>query len=303
MRKPRPLFVFAITGDSQVPRLNQSLRFLKPFTQNDIVVVACRCRSVIHHDQVLRQTMSENLDDHRASILLKTDLYRVIGSPSRPCCYLDSDVVAVDGGVDRIFHQRTGVVTFAADHVRLRRFSRYAVHCPCVRGDCDHLREAIRQKFGVEVTDPDWQHWNGGVFLFDGESSDFLATWHAYTRAIFEDSYWKTRDQGTLIATVWKHNMQMQALLNSEFNHIVDANRAIRAPNTMTGPPAAWEADTSYSLDHTPGLPRPCFLHFINGGIGTTGWKNWDDAVARLSAGPCTADKRVAKIGSSGSEV
>ena len=32
-------------------------------------------------------------------------------------------------------------------------------------GPCDHLREAIAEDFGIAISDPDWQHWNGGVFL------------------------------------------------------------------------------------------------------------------------------------------
>ena len=140
----------------------------------------------------------ERFDNHQASILMKTGLHRIVGDTERICCYLDSDVVAVNSGVDRIFQRKRGPVTFAADHTRLPMFSRYAVRCSCVRGSCDHLRQAIGSKFGVDVFDPEWQHWNGGVFLFDSGSMDFLDTWHTYTRAIFDDPGWKTRDQGTL---------------------------------------------------------------------------------------------------------
>jgi hypothetical protein len=48
----------------------------------------------------------------------------------------------------------------------------------------------------------DWQHWNGGVFLFDDSSVEFLSSWHEKTvMRIFDLPNWKTRDQGTLIAT------------------------------------------------------------------------------------------------------
>ena len=101
---------------------------------------------------------------------------------------------------------------------------------------CDHLTQYISQKFKVTVAEKDWQHWNGGVFLFDDDSYNFLETWHQYTLQIFQDPKWKTRDQGTLIATVWKFGLQNQPVLNPTWNCLADhfnQNLALSADKQM----------------------------------------------------------------------
>ena len=99
---------------------------------------------------------------------------------------------------------------------------RYSNGQPVFLPPCDHLREQIRKKFGTDITNPNWQHWNGGVFLFDAQSTSFLDTWHQKTMAIFEDPEWKTRDQGTLIATVWELGLQDHPTLPIAFNFLAD---------------------------------------------------------------------------------
>ncbi len=91
-----------------------------------------------------------------------------------------------------------------------------------IANTCDHLPSAIQRKFGVAVTDTNWQHWNGGVFLFNDSSGDFLTAWHQNTMSIFKDSEWKTRDQGTLIATAWQFGLQEHPVLNSQWNLLLD---------------------------------------------------------------------------------
>jgi hypothetical protein len=90
------------------------------------------------------------------------------------------------------------------------------------RDRCNHLAEGIYEKFGIQITEPDWQHWNGGVFLFSTESAELMDTWHQLTLAIFKDEKWKTRDQGTLIATVWKLGLQNHTTLDNQWNLILD---------------------------------------------------------------------------------
>lgn len=90
------------------------------------------------------------------------------------------------------------------------------------RNDCYHLPEAIKNKFGVTVSNPQFQHWNGGVFLFDDQSHEFLETWLHSTLEIFNEPYWKTRDQGTLIKTVWEFGLQNHPTLNKKWNLIAD---------------------------------------------------------------------------------
>ena len=92
------------------------------------------------------------------------------------------------------------------------------------RVECDHLALQIQQKFGIAVKEKDFQHWNGGVFLFDDSSYDFLETWHQLTMEIFKDPAWKTRDQGTLIATVWKFHLQNHPTLDKKWNLLADYN-------------------------------------------------------------------------------
>ncbi len=87
---------------------------------------------------------------------------------------------------------------------------------------CVHLKENIHLKFGTSITNPCFQHWNGGVFLFNDLSHEFLSNWFNYTMEIFKDSAWKTRDQGTLIATVWKFGLENHPTLDKKWNLIAD---------------------------------------------------------------------------------
>ena len=87
---------------------------------------------------------------------------------------------------------------------------------------CTHLHEKITEKFGLTIPGTDWQHWNGGVFLFDRNSADFMDEWHRKTMEIFADNEWKVRDQGTLIATVVSRNLTRHPTLPEEYNFIAD---------------------------------------------------------------------------------
>jgi hypothetical protein len=87
---------------------------------------------------------------------------------------------------------------------------------------CQHLNNAIAQKFSIDFIPYNWQHWNGGVFLFDESSYSFMEFWHNASLAIMEDDAWKVRDQGTLAATVWHFGLQNHATLAPRFNRIID---------------------------------------------------------------------------------
>lgn len=89
---------------------------------------------------------------------------------------------------------------------------------------CNHLKEKIYQAFGIAIQDGTWQHWNGGVFLFNDSSHPFLEAWHTKTMHIFGLSDWKTRDQGTLIATVWEFGLQDHPVLDKRWNFLADYN-------------------------------------------------------------------------------
>jgi glycosyltransferase involved in cell wall biosynthesis len=281
-------FVFVVCGNRHVNRFNTALKFLKYFSRCDIIVVG-RPSLKLDGARVVTAKVPDNLDDHHASIFLKTSLHKILPKEHRKFCYLDSDVIAVNSGVDTIFDRALKPVSFAADHCNLRQFGRDAVNCRCEKSDCAHLHRAIRKKFGVKITESTWRHWNGGVFVFDENSTGFMELWHEQTLAIFADPYWKARDQGTLAATVWKLGLQNHPVLPGDFNFVVDLFKSTPHPKRAAAKAGELPPDESYSLRADGGQkPRPSFLHFINDGVGKRGWKNWDEVELLLKKNPRT---------------
>ncbi|MBP9689197.1 MAG: hypothetical protein KBE91_06265 [Bacteroidia bacterium] len=88
--------------------------------------------------------------------------------------------------------------------------------------ECNHLVENIKSTFDINIIDKNWQHWNGGVFLFNDLSHKFLDAWHNKTMHIFNLPEWKTRDQGTLITTAWEFGLQNHPTLSKKWNFIAD---------------------------------------------------------------------------------
>jgi hypothetical protein len=219
------------------------------------------------------------LTDREGSIFLKTSLPRLIATSST-ACYLDSDQIAVSADVDDVFSLFRPPVTFAADHQTIDRFSRNAVRCGCPGPPCDHLRRGILEAFDVAVTDSTWRHWNGGLFLFTAESIEFARLWHDYTLLALDDPYWEVRDQGTLVAAAWRAGLASHETIPRRFNRVVDRFRGHHEAHRAGLSLEDYPVDTSYELD---GADSPAFLHFINGGAGVRGWKNWDDAAALLA--------------------
>jgi hypothetical protein len=132
--------------------------------------------------------------------------------------------------------------------------------------ESDALRERIAEKFGVQVSEPDWQHWNGGVFLFDETSVPFLETWNTWTQAIFDDPAWKTRDQGTLIASVWAHGLQDHPTLPLEFNFLADYHH----------PTMRYLGQLRFQLQPEKPPIAPCLLHIYHH-WGDDRWAVWRD--------------------------
>jgi len=93
---------------------------------------------------------------------------------------------------------------------------------PVFKDSCTHLPQLIEKKFSITIDNVNWQHWNGGVFVFHTGNNRFMQTWHELTMQIFDDPEWKTRDQGTLVATVWKLGLQNHPTLEREWNLIID---------------------------------------------------------------------------------
>jgi hypothetical protein len=132
---------------------------------------------------------------------------------------------------------------------------------------CNHLVEQIRRQFGIRVKDAAWQHWNGGVFVFDASSHPFLDAWHRKTMDIFADPAWRTRDQGTLVATAWEFGLQDSRVLRKEFNFIVDYFQKSRF---------AISADGSQIMDHTSSTSTaPALMHIFHH-FGDETWDIWN---------------------------
>jgi hypothetical protein len=271
-------FVFAVVGTRHVRMASLALEFLKRVTRHDIIVVQSRSERRAQHDKVLEVETPAALDDHQASIYLKTNILTHVQGLADRFCYLDSDVIAVDAEVDRIFDHASGPVTFAHDHAEIDAFSGWAVNCGCREPRCNHLREALLCTFDVDVRRPDYRMWNGGVFLFSEDSADFLAQWHRMSLGIMAEPYWRTRDQGTLAATAWRFGIQDQPVLPHKFNFIVDCMKGVASARRASLAPSESYVRTDYELG-AEGAPH--FIHFVNGGVGRRAWRNWDD-VERL---------------------
>jgi hypothetical protein len=263
-------FVYAACGGAAYIRtLHRSLEYLRPRTALPIIVVTDNRRNeiAIDHLTVIDVKTPFWLSHHQASIFLKTDLHRILPANGE-YAYLDTDVIAAADGVDLIFDRQSGPVSFARDLTFLKScvgtFSRWAVSCSCLedrRVPCSHLAQAIERKVGVSVQD-DWVHWNGGVFLFGPDALPFMDMWHTLTLQIFEEPYWKVRDQGTLIATAWKLGLQHQDCLPCEYNFLL-------APNN---PDLRFDRTAGYSLHPSvPGI-HPTFLHLLRAGLDRPGW-------------------------------
>ena len=137
---------------------------------------------------------------------------------------------------------------------------------------CNHLREYIAEKFGIAVKDENWQHWNGGVFLFDDAGGPFLEAWHNKTMEIFKDPKWKTRDQGTLIATAWEFGLQKAPMLSKKFNFIAD----ITSTRVMLDKENDQITDDVFITRYTP-----AFIHIYHS-FGQKGWDVWDWVISKL---------------------
>jgi len=395
VRAGRSCFVLAVCGATEyLDELHYALRALSRHSRADVLVVTDRRRNAraIESPHVIDVSTPTHFDHHQASIFLKTSLHRIVPQ-GRSYCYLDTDIIAVNSGVDAIFARARGPITFAADHGRIHQFSPFAVRCGCPetqqrdlqeiatlkqevyarpyipepapdacrtpadyerragdrllrmrmflacvcgqpskneRGDplatrwrrfwlesqdaalhepefvvrqveqatrwrrdrrrqswvspvkndvyhlqCDHLVEQIRKTFGIVVHRRHWQHWNGGVFLFDDRSHFFLDAWHEKTIRIFDDPAWRTRDQGTLATTAWEFGLQDAAVLPRSFNLIADSH--------FGGLMVSADGE-SLSVDGFLTREHPSFVHVIHR-FGDPTWDVWNWVASRAESG------------------
>lgn len=130
---------------------------------------------------------------------------------------------------------------------------------------CNHLAENIYKRFSIEVKDKNFQHWNGGVFLFDDSSFNFMEAWFNKTMQIFSLPEWRTRDQGTLIATAWEFGLQNNPVLPKKFNFIADY--------TTTG--VMMDDNGNFTDDAFKTTLKPVLIHIYHN-FGLKGWDIWD---------------------------
>ena len=205
-------FVLVVTGQEHVASANLALSFLRKNSSKHIVVVYARAEGLDFDkvDEAIELTELADWSDFELNRFAKTQLYKLVEGPA---CYIDNDVFAV-GNVDSIFDHMQGPVTFGTDHVvTLDYFSTWAVK----NGT---LSQRIKEDFCIE-TDPKWNLWNGGVFIYDKGCEAFMDSWYHMTSQAIESQDWNNRDQGTLAAAVWFHGLQDQERLPVEYNWIV----------------------------------------------------------------------------------
>lgn len=131
---------------------------------------------------------------------------------------------------------------------------------------CNHLQEQIKATFSTNISEDNWQHWNGGVFVFGDESHGFLDKWHEKTSKIFSLPQWKTRDQGTLIATAWEFGLQNQQTLPITFNFLADYHH----------PTMIYQGDLKFSFEDNATITQPHFIHIYHQ-WGNENWAVWRD--------------------------
>ncbi len=281
-----PIFVFSVTGTAHVRAVERALPYLQAFAAHEIVVVQARSALKAAHDRVIEAAPPAGLDDHQASLWMKTRLGLILaenGLGGRPFCYLDSDVIALSPVINEIFGIPRQPIAFASDHASIDMFSHWAVRCGCLSLACPHLREAMVCDFGVDVLSPDWVMWNGGVFTAAVDAQPVLDLWHTMTLRSFNLPYWRTRDQATLAATVWQLGLQDAPRLPSRFNHVLDCHWGLLEDQRAGAGLAELAAWPELDLREAARAGEIAFAHFVNQGVGRRGWKHWDEAHALLA--------------------
>ena len=127
-------FVFTVCGGRKHLRtLETALALLARYSRVPALVVTDpgRNEEPVRHSRVLPVATPPELDHGRAAIWLKTSLHRIL-PPGPRYCYLDSDVLAVRHGVDRVFDAVWEPLAFAPDHCPICEFGPYAYDCGCL---------------------------------------------------------------------------------------------------------------------------------------------------------------------------
>lgn len=129
---------------------------------------------------------------------------------------------------------------------------------------CSHLSEHINKKYNIKIPD-NWDHWNGGVFVFNKQSSEFMDFWHKISLEEFQNLSTKTRDQHTLAVSAWNFGLQDSKTLDVKYNFITEFNN-----NNI-----AYSSEKGFTNDGFKTSFKPYFLHIYHE-WGHEGWSIWD---------------------------
>jgi hypothetical protein len=133
--------------------------------------------------------------------------------------------------------------------------------------ECLHLQEYIAANYNINIHEK-WNHWNGGVFLFDRHAKSFLNYWQKISIEEFQNKNTLTRDQFTLAISAWKFGLQNLKTLPVKFNFITEyANPDIR-----------WSPAAGYTDDGFKTTFHPAFLHIYHH-WGDTDWSIWQSVI------------------------
>lgn len=152
-------FVFVVCGGKEhIDELNLSLKFLRHYSKNEIIVVTDleRNETPIGHKNILDIKTPSELSNHQASIYLKTGLNKFLPK-GYTYCYLDGDIIGINSQVDEIFSFFKTPIVFARDHCVIREFSPHALNCECVEANSkeeDIFNGKLSELFGkINLTD------------------------------------------------------------------------------------------------------------------------------------------------------
>ncbi|MCX7954895.1 MAG: hypothetical protein N3A01_06865 [Bacteroidales bacterium] len=134
---------------------------------------------------------------------------------------------------------------------------------------CNHLKELLNANYNINIPKK-WHHWNGGVFLFDCNSYNIMEMWHNVTIEIFNDQRWKTRDQSSLIITVFRNKLQNHSVLPEEFNFIADF---YNTDITATEKQGVFKKGNK--------LVKPSFIHIYHE-WGNINWDVWKKIISEI---------------------
>jgi len=128
-------FVYVVCGAKEyIEQLNFSLRYLRHFSKYPIIVVTDKSRNeaAIVHETVVDVKTPEHLNNHQAHLFIETKLTHFIDLKENDiCCYLDSDIIALNENINEVFEHYKPPVTFAKDHCTIDFFSPKIMHCDC----------------------------------------------------------------------------------------------------------------------------------------------------------------------------